>query len=189
MSTTFSEQFAAFKSQKTLLVVLLFLFVIVIFWTGLSLFGSQTKFAVPTEMRDLAKPLTPSIREEVLTKIEKKRELRPEELVGFTIYKIAENKDSSTRLRLVDISYVEEEIVVGGAPAAKSGGLSTFLQANPAFETASGSATVVDEQATQENAPDAAQSVEVVTPAPEPTAAAEGIGGEPTPTPTPTPEP
>lgn len=161
MSTTFAEQFAAFKSQKTLLVALLFLFVIVIFWTGLSLFGSQTKFAVPKEMRDLAKPLTPTIKEEVLTRIEGKRQFTPQDLTGFTIYKIIEDKDQGNKPRLVDISYVEEEVVVGTPPEAASGGLSTFLQANPDFETASNGGTVPDETATQSNTPEATNSGEV----------------------------
>jgi hypothetical protein len=153
MSTTFAEQFAVFKNQKVLLVALLFLFVIVIFWTGLSLFGSQTKFAVPPEMRELAKPLTPSIKGEVLTRIEAKRQFSSDELVGFTIYKILDGKGSAdNKPRLVDINYVEEEEVsVGTVPSAASGGLSTFLQTNPDFETAETETIVPDEQATEAN--------------------------------------
>ena len=153
MSTTFAEQFAVFKNQKVLLVALLFLFVIVIFWTGLSLFGSQTKFAVPPEMRELAKPLTPSIKGEVLTRIETKRQFSSDELVGFTIYKIIDGKGSAdNKPRLVDINHVEEEeLQVGTVSRAAAGGLSAFLQTNPDFETAETNTIVPDEQATEAN--------------------------------------
>lgn len=185
MSTTFAEQFAVFKNQKVLLVALLFLFVIVIFWTGLSLFGSQTKFAVPPEMRELAKPLTPSIKGEVLTRIEGKRQFSSDELVGFTIYKILDGKGSAdNRPRLVDINYVEEEEVQSGTvPSAAAGGLSTFLQTNPDFETAETDTIVPDEQATEANqAQEPEQPVDQSGNAPSGNAVEGQPTGEPTPT-------
>lgn len=185
MSTTFAEQFAVFKNQKILLVALLFLFVIVIFWTGLSLFGSQTKFAVPPEMRELAKPLTPSIKGEVLTRIEGKRQFSADELVGFTIYRILDGKGSAdNKPRLVDINYVEvEELKTGTMPSAAAGGLSTFLQTNPDFETAQTDTIVPDKQATEANqAQEPAQPVNQNDPAQSSEAAENQPTADPSPT-------
>lgn len=139
MSMTFAEQFESIKNQKTLMVGLLFLLVIVVFWIGLSMFGSQTKFAVSKEMRDLAKPLTPTLKESSLTRIEQKRQLNPSELEGFTIYKIIEDKSlGGSGVRVVDISYElpEEGLSYGSLPTPRQGGLSNYLQANPGFDAA-----------------------------------------------------
>ncbi len=136
---TFAEQFESIKNQKTLMVGLLFLLVIVVFWIGLSMFGSQTKFAVSKEMRDLAKPLTPTLKESSLAKIEQKRQLNPNELDGFTIYKIIEDKSlGGGGVRVVDINYVppEEGLSYGSLPTPRQGGLSSYLQANPGFDEA-----------------------------------------------------
>lgn len=128
---------------------MLFLLVIVVFWIGLSMFGSQTKFAVSKEMRDLAKPLTPTLKESSLAKIEQKRKLTQSDLEGFTIYKIIEDKGlGGSGVRVVDISYEppEENISYGSQPTARQGGLSNYLQANPDF-AASESATSNPDQA------------------------------------------
>ena len=148
---TFAEQFESIKNQKTLMVGLLFLLVIVVFWIGLSMFGSQTKFAVSKEMRDLAKPLTPTLKESSLTRIEQKRQLSSSELEGFTIYKIIEDKSlGGSGVRVVDISYElpEEGLSYGSLPTPRQGGLSNYLQANPGFDTAP-----TPEASTQEQTP------------------------------------
>lgn len=134
---TFAEQFESIKNQKTLMVGLLFLLVIVVFWIGLSLFGSQTKFAVSQEMRDLAKPLTPTIKESSLARIEQKRVYSQSELTGFTIYKIIEEKGTGAgSVKIADINYVppEDGVVYGTVSEPSQGGLSNYLQANPDFE-------------------------------------------------------
>ncbi len=143
---TFAEQFAVIKSQKILMIGFLFLFVIVIFWIGLSMFGSQTKFAVSKELRDLSKPLTPTVKDSVLSAIEQKRSFTPEELIGFTIYKVIEEKGSIAKSRLVDIGYVppDDSVNIGTLPTAKPGGLSTFLDENPSYADATDSAQPSD---------------------------------------------
>lgn len=103
---TLADQFAQLKNQRSVLVGLLFLLVIVVFWIGIGLFSSQKKFAVPKAMRDLAKPLSPILDEPTLSKIEQKRSFTPEELQSFTIYKIVVN-ETTKQLRLVDIAYQE----------------------------------------------------------------------------------
>jgi hypothetical protein len=107
-SLTLAEQFAKLKEQRSLMVGLLFLLVIVVFWIGLGLFSSQQKFAVPKELRDLAKPLTPTVDEEALARVEKKQTYSDGELASFTIYKVVVAEDIK-QLRLVDITYQEAE--------------------------------------------------------------------------------
>lgn len=106
-STNLSEQFELLRRQRGLMVGLLLMLVIVVFWVGLGLFSSQQKFAVPKEMRDLAKPLSPIVDEKVLDKLQQKRQFSPEELTGFTIYKVVVG-ESDRQLKLVDISYQEK---------------------------------------------------------------------------------
>lgn len=154
---TFAEQFESIKNQKTLMVGLLFLLVIVVFWIGLSMFGSQTKFAVSKEMRDLAKPLTPTLKESSLARIEQKRQIRPSELEGFTIYKIIEERGvTGGGVRVVDINYVEPEdgVAYGTLPKPRQGGLSNYLQANPDFDATKSADVDIESEAVQ---PDQAQ--------------------------------
>lgn len=106
---TLADQFTQLKNQRTVLVGLLFLLVIVVFWIGIGLFSSQKKFAVPKALRDLAKPLSPILDEATLSNIEKKRSFSPEELENFTIYKIIVS-ETAKQLRLVDIAYQEEPV-------------------------------------------------------------------------------
>jgi hypothetical protein len=112
---TLADQFAQLKNQRSLLVGLLFLLVIVVFWIGIGLFSSQKKFAVPKAMRDLAKPLSPILDEETLGNIEKKRSFSEAELSEFTIYKVVVN-EVSKQLRLVDIAYQETPASQSAAP-------------------------------------------------------------------------
>lgn len=170
---TFAEQFESIKNQKTLMIGLLFLLVIVVFWIGLSMFGSQTKFAVSKEMRDLAKPLTPTLKESSLARIEQKRRLNPNELQGFTIYKIIEDKSlGGGGVRVVDINYElpEEGLLYGSLPTPRQGGLSNYLQANPDFAATDSAETTTD--ATAGEAVPPAQT-ETAAPADQPTPAPE----------------
>lgn len=120
---TLADQFAQLKQQRSLLVGLLFLLVIVVFWIGIGLFSSQKKFAVPKSMRDLAKPLSPILDEETLGKIEQKRSFSAAELSEFTIYKVIVN-ETTKQLRLVDIAYQE-------TPASQSAASRPVAQSTP----------------------------------------------------------
>lgn len=113
---TLADQFAQLKQQRSLLVGLLFLLVIVVFWIGIGLFSSQKKFAVPKSMRDLAKPLSPILDEDTLTNIEKKQSFSETDLQNFMIYKVIVN-ETSKQLRLVDIAYQEEPLTPAPTPA------------------------------------------------------------------------
>jgi|GEM_PF-4369924 len=135
-----SDQFAQLRRQRGVMAGLLLLLVIVVFWVGLGLFSSQKKFAVPKEMRDLAKPLSPVLDEKTLTKLEQKREFGSAELANFSIYKIIMS-ETSKQLKLVDISYQEIDPQAATKSAVKSE--ETLLNSNNP-DSASASATSSD---------------------------------------------
>lgn len=103
MSNSIQKQIEKLKQQRTLLVALAGLFVVVVVWTSVTLFGSQKKVAISKELRDLSKPLTPTVDGAVLDRIEAKRSFTPEELAGFPVYKVVSTKDGKTQ-RLVEIA-------------------------------------------------------------------------------------
>jgi len=136
------DQFAQLRHQRSAVVVLLFLLVIVVFWIGIGLFSSQQKFAVPKAMRDLAKPLSPIVDESVFTTIERKRFYSPEELQNFTIYKVVVN-ETAKQLRLVDISYQETP-----APTAGPGQSQTPSRSAPASSGSGETSSVATDSTT-----------------------------------------
>lgn len=57
-------------------------------WVAFSLLRSQRKTAISTELRNLAKPLTPTINRTVLDEIEQMKSFSSSELSQFPIYTI-----------------------------------------------------------------------------------------------------
>ncbi len=119
---TLAEQFGELRQQRSVVAILLFLLVAVVFWVGLGLFSSQQKFAVPKAMRDLARPLSPIVDEAIFDRVEQKRAFAEDELQNFTIYKVVVN-DLSKQFRLVDIKYQSVTPGLGTPlPVASDGG-------------------------------------------------------------------
>lgn len=115
MDNKFKKQLGNLRNQRQFMVMLIFLFVIVVFWTGLSLIGSRQKVAISSELRNLAKPLNPTINEAVLEKIEVKKYYSDQELTNFNIYKVISTKDGSVS-RLVNISAETELLELTPTP-------------------------------------------------------------------------
>jgi ABC-type Na+ efflux pump permease subunit len=107
-NTLLQDQLKNLKKRKEILIILLFLFVIVIFWIGLSLFSSQQKLGITPEQKKLSQPLTPNIDVTTLEKIEKKKKYTDYELQNFPIYV---NYESNGVIRKIDVSdgYPDEE--------------------------------------------------------------------------------
>ncbi|MEA2057035.1 MAG: hypothetical protein U9O78_05030 [Patescibacteria group bacterium] len=93
MNNKFSQQLKKIKSQSNLLLMLVFAFVGVIVWIGGTIFVSSNKTELTGEVRSLARPLIPSFKVEVFSRIEEKRSYSEEELENFPIYKIEENRE------------------------------------------------------------------------------------------------
>jgi len=102
MNNILANQLDSLKQKKIIMAVLIFFFVAVITWTMVSLFTSQKKIAISPELRELSKPLTPVIKEDVFIILEKKRFYEDSELTGFPIYKVLTSKDGKES-KLVDI--------------------------------------------------------------------------------------
>ncbi|HCC84585.1 MAG TPA: hypothetical protein DEP87_02795, partial [Candidatus Pacebacteria bacterium] len=121
---TLAEQFQQFRQQRTAVIGLLFLLVIVVFWIALGLFSSQNKFKVSKTLRDLAKPLSPSLDEVTLTSLEQKRVFTSSELSSFTIYKLIVS-EISKQINLVDINYQEVVKTSSSSTQKASEGIAT----------------------------------------------------------------
>ncbi|MFZ5376498.1 MAG: hypothetical protein ACOZAN_02400 [Patescibacteria group bacterium] len=119
MSNQFSKQLAGFRQQRHLLIGMVFMFVIVVLWTGVSLFSSQQRVSISAELQKLAQPLTPTVKEEIITNIEKKRSFSDTELGNFTIYKYVTNKEN-TKAKLVEIGTDDEQVFATPTPKPKS---------------------------------------------------------------------
>lgn len=102
------KQFEILKHRRQMLVILIFLFVAIIFWIIVSITGSQKKVAVSKELRDLAKPLVPSVDEGALDRISQKKLYSEEELENFAIYKLFLPEGEQIP-KIVEIAYEEPE--------------------------------------------------------------------------------
>ncbi len=88
----FQKSFQKLKQQQQLLAILIFGLVAVIFWIAVTIFTSQRRQSISAELQQLAKPLTPSIDETVLNRIEDKRAYSQEELAAFPIYRLVQSQ-------------------------------------------------------------------------------------------------
>lgn len=107
MSNTIQKQIDKLKQQRTLLIAFVGLFVVIVVWSSVTLFGSQKKVAISKELRDLSKPLTPTINSEAISRLEAKRSFGVEELANFPVYKIVSSKDGKVQ-RLVEIAVPDD---------------------------------------------------------------------------------
>ncbi|MBD3279432.1 MAG: hypothetical protein GF390_01840 [Candidatus Pacebacteria bacterium] len=125
----FVAQFNRLKSNRQLLFTLMFLLVIVVIWTMVSLFTSQKRVGISKELRTLAKPLNPNLNQEVLGKLENKRSFTETELAEFPIYKIISTKDGRNA-RLVEIG-VDEDLLENQLTPTQEPGPSPGLNLAP----------------------------------------------------------
>jgi hypothetical protein len=108
MTNKFKQQLNKLKTQRKLLIAIIFALVAVVVWIGVSIIASQQKLGVTPEMKQLAQPLTPNLNEKVLVRIKNKRVFTSEQLKNFSIFGLVENEDG-TDYSLVNV--VEGEVV------------------------------------------------------------------------------
>ena len=125
----FSQQLANLKQKKQLMIILIFFFVVIITWTMISLFTSQQKISVSKDLRDLSKPLTPTLNEKIFSKLEKKRLYTKSELSNFPIFKVVSTKDGKIS-RLVEISSEKEVLEIPPTPTPSRSLLDIELEEN-----------------------------------------------------------
>ncbi|HEX7018152.1 MAG TPA: hypothetical protein VF209_04565 [Patescibacteria group bacterium] len=79
---------ANLRQKQSLLYLLLFSLATVMIWVVISLITSQQRPGISPELQQLAQPLTPTLNQDTLQKIESKQFYSESELSQFPIYKI-----------------------------------------------------------------------------------------------------
>jgi hypothetical protein len=130
---SYRNQLGLLKQKKQMYLILIFLFVMVIIWTVISLLSSQEKLQISKELKDMTIPLNPSVDLEIFDKLDQKRKFTESELQGFAIYKII-TSDRGRDARVVKIDYEEETVE---QPAVQS---ESLLQGLEGGESATGGA-------------------------------------------------
>jgi hypothetical protein len=111
MKNNFKQQLEKIKTQRKLLLILIFAFIATVVWIGGSIFMSQQKTKISDEVKLLARPLTPSLDVEVFERIETKKTYSDEDLTEFPIYKIEEDGESGE----FQVMTVQGEVIEGEA--------------------------------------------------------------------------
>ena len=89
----FKQALEKIKHQQQMLAMLVFALVAVIIWIGASLFVSQQKTGVDKDLLKLAKPLTPSINQEVIQRLRQKKVFLDSQMQDFPIYIIKKDQN------------------------------------------------------------------------------------------------
>jgi hypothetical protein len=98
------------KHKQWFLRILVFSFVTVIIWVGLSLFRSQQATVIPEELQKLARPLNPNINLDVISRIEQKRAFSEAELSNFPVYRVIRLK-SGEQVVVTQLPEDEESLI------------------------------------------------------------------------------
>lgn len=109
MKNPFSQELDRIKKSQQLLTIFLLLFVLVFFWTIVSVFSVKKEDKVSSELELLAKPLSPNLNLDVLSEIESKTSYSEVELADFPIYRILISRDGRSKF-VVPIEVTLDEI-------------------------------------------------------------------------------
>ncbi len=111
------QEIASLRHNQYFLAILVLLFVSIIVWTSVSIFTSQKETKISPKLQQLAKPLTPNLKIEVINELENKHVYSEEELSAFPIYKIIVSQDGRQK-RVVTID-TDETTVDGFQPTSR----------------------------------------------------------------------
>lgn len=109
MKNPFSQELDRIKKSQQLLTIFLLLFVLVFFWTIVSVFSVKKEDKVSSELELLAKPLSPNLNLDVLSEIESKTSYSEVELADFPIYRILISRDGRSKF-VVPIEVTLDEV-------------------------------------------------------------------------------
>jgi hypothetical protein len=109
MKNKFKIQLENIQRQKKLLIGLILFFVVIIFWLIISIFITQRRTLVSSELMKLAQPLVPSLNREVLDRLEDKAYFSDNQLDRFSIYVLVDDRSAQT-MQIMDI--IDDSIVV-----------------------------------------------------------------------------
>lgn len=110
------------KQQQRLLQIFIFSLVTIFIWIGFALLRSQQETQVDAKLLEQAKPLTPTIKSEVIDELEQKRLYTESELRDFPIYKFLLDKDSGiNRVVTIDVEPEPEDQALPRSQGALTG--------------------------------------------------------------------
>jgi len=97
-----SRKFVKLRQETKLLWILILAIVAVLFWIMVSILSPKKEQVISQQLRELAKPLTPTFDQEILDLIPEKRYLEDAELESFSIFVLV-NDELTDVPKLVDI--------------------------------------------------------------------------------------
>lgn len=101
MPSKAAKQLEKIKSEKKLLLTLVFAMVALFLWVVVSLISTRGQQVISPELSKLAEPLVPTLDQNVLEKLENKSYIEPDQLESFPIYALVET--SGGEYQLVDV--------------------------------------------------------------------------------------
>lgn len=100
MADNTKRRITGLRRNQQLLYVGLFTLVVVVVWIATSLFSSQQKTGISSELRKMAVPLNPNINTFVIERLEAKRSFSPEELSSFEVIRFSIEEENRARAEL-----------------------------------------------------------------------------------------
>jgi hypothetical protein len=97
MANQAQRQIGGLRRNQQFLYIGLFTLVAVIVWVAGSLFQSQRKTGISSELQKMALPLNPNINTFVIDRIESKTSYSNEELAEFEIFRLRVEEDNRSR--------------------------------------------------------------------------------------------
>lgn len=97
-----SRKFVKLRQETKLLWILILAIVSVFFWILISIISPKKKQIISQQLRELAKPLTPTLDQEVLSSIPEKRYLPDGELESFSIFVLVDDEQTDVP-KLIDV--------------------------------------------------------------------------------------
>lgn len=97
-----TKKFVKLRQETKLLWILILAIASVFFWIVVSILFPKKEQIISQQLRELAKPLTPTLDQGVLSSIPAKRYLLDEELESFSIFVLVDDEQSDVP-KLVDV--------------------------------------------------------------------------------------
>ncbi len=117
MSTqkAFQGQITSLRHKKFLFTFLIFLLIAAMIWVVTSLFTSQNKLTISTDLKAMSKPLTPNLDLAVFGQLQEKQFYDKDKLEKFPIYYLYKSKDG----RESKLMQIGSEVEVSPTPRPK----------------------------------------------------------------------
>ncbi len=90
MPSKAAKQLEKLKSEKKLLLALIFAMVAVFLWVVVSLVSTKGQQVISPELMKLAEPLVPTLDQNVLENLENRAYIQPDQMEDFPIYALVE---------------------------------------------------------------------------------------------------